>query len=180
MTGGRAVWGKPNQTTTPLKHPVELPATITVVNPRFPLYGQSFTVRGTIHRPQSGLCFVVWLAHSGERHIPCQATQTAAEAALAATTLCPCCSSSQSMRSSRQCRRSARLKIQSPATPGLLPPARQQLPLPLTSDETPCALRPQEVWGKLPVEQQTQFRQQLIRLCCQRMRSQPTPEGKDE
>lgn len=72
------------------------------------------------------------------------------------------------------------MKTQSPATSGLLPPASQQLLLPLTSDETPCLLLPQEVWEKLPVEQQTQFRQHLIRLCCQRMKAQLTPEDRHE
>ena len=72
------------------------------------------------------------------------------------------------------------MKTQPPATPGLLPPDSQQLLLPLTSDETPSALLPQEVWLKLPAAQQAHFRQQVIRLCCQRMKPQPTPEDRHE
>lgn len=72
------------------------------------------------------------------------------------------------------------MKTQLPATPGLLPPGTQQLPLPLTQGETPAAILPQEVWRKLPAEQQAQFRQHLIRLCCQWMSQPPTPEDRHE
>ncbi len=67
--------GKPTQITAPIGRNVSTDEiTITVTDPRHPLYGQCFQIVGEINRPDHGLCYVVWLPEGTERHIPRTAT----------------------------------------------------------------------------------------------------------
>lgn len=66
---------KLTQITAPIGRNVSIDEiTITVTDPRPPLYGQCFQVAGEINRPDHGLCYVVWLAEGVARHIPRTAT----------------------------------------------------------------------------------------------------------
>jgi hypothetical protein len=72
---------KPNQATTPVGQQISVGTVVTVTDPRHPLYGQSFSVNGTVKRPGYGRCYVVGLPSGLERHIPITATSFSPAAA---------------------------------------------------------------------------------------------------
>jgi hypothetical protein len=69
--------GDPNQVTTPIGHRFSLDETITVLDPRHPLYGRTLPLVALTHHAQLGRCCVVWLRPYVERLIPVQATSLA-------------------------------------------------------------------------------------------------------
>jgi len=74
---GLQVWANPNPETTPLGRSVSPEQTITVLDPRHPLCGQTFTLVGMTYDSRFGRCCVVWFEPHGERLIPLQATHLA-------------------------------------------------------------------------------------------------------
>jgi len=73
----RRVAGNPTHVTTPLTKPTCSEPIVSVIDPRHPLCGQSFPLRGTIIRPEVGPCCIVWSPEGLERHIPLMATNLA-------------------------------------------------------------------------------------------------------
>jgi hypothetical protein len=67
----------PNQVTTPIGHRSSADQTITVLDPRHPMYGRTFPLVAITHHSQLGRCCVVWLQPHVERFIPVQATNLA-------------------------------------------------------------------------------------------------------
>jgi hypothetical protein len=67
----------PNQVTTPIGHRFSLDQTITVLDPRHPLYGRTLPLVALTHHAQLGRCCVVWLRPHVERLIPVHATNLA-------------------------------------------------------------------------------------------------------
>src|SRR4029453_16070623 len=67
----------PNQITTPIGHRFSSDQTITVLDPRHPLCGQTLPLVAITHHTQLGRCCVVWLRPHVERLIPVQATNWA-------------------------------------------------------------------------------------------------------
>jgi len=64
----------PNQITTPVGHRFSSDQTITVLDPRHPLCGQTLPLVAITHHTQLGRCCVVWLRPHVERLVPVQAT----------------------------------------------------------------------------------------------------------
>src|SRR5262249_21249457 len=64
----------PNQVTTPIGHRFSPDQTITVLDPRHPLCGQTLPLVAITHHTQLGRCCVVWLQPHGERLVPVRAT----------------------------------------------------------------------------------------------------------
>src|SRR2546423_3765569 len=64
----------PNQITTPIGHRFSSDQTITVLDPRHPLCGQTLPLVAITHHTQLGRCCVVWLRPHVERLVPVQAT----------------------------------------------------------------------------------------------------------
>ena len=60
---------------------------VSVIDPRHPLCGQSFPLRGMISRPEIGPCCIVWPPEGLERHIPLTATNLGAP--MGPVTPCP-------------------------------------------------------------------------------------------
>jgi hypothetical protein len=71
--------GKPTETTTPVEQQVSSEATVTVIDPRRPLYGQTFPLNGLVNHSDYGPCVVVWISSGLQRQIPIIATNLAAE-----------------------------------------------------------------------------------------------------
>ena len=69
--------GNLNQETTPLEQSVSPEQTITVLDPRHPLCGQTFPLVAMTYDARFGRCCVVWLRPHEERLIPLQATHLA-------------------------------------------------------------------------------------------------------
>ena len=67
----------PNQITTPIGHRFSSDPTITVLDPRHPLCGQTLPLVAITYHPQLGRCCVVWLRPHVERLVPVQATNLA-------------------------------------------------------------------------------------------------------
>jgi hypothetical protein len=67
----------PNQVTTPIGHRSSADQTITVLDPRHPMYERTFPLVAITHHSQLGQCCVVWLQPHVERFIPVQATNLA-------------------------------------------------------------------------------------------------------
>src|SRR5499427_668211 len=67
----------PNQVTTPIGPRSSADQTITVLDPRHPMYGRTFPLVAITHHSQLGRCCVVWLQPHVERFIPVQATNLA-------------------------------------------------------------------------------------------------------
>jgi hypothetical protein len=67
----------PNQVTTPIGHRFSPDQTITVLDPRHPLCGQTLPLVALTHHAQLGRCCVVWLRPHVERLIPVHATNLA-------------------------------------------------------------------------------------------------------
>lgn len=67
----------PNQITTPIGHRFSLDQTITVLDPRHPLCGQTLPLVAITHHTQLGRCCVVWLRPHVEWLVPVQATNLA-------------------------------------------------------------------------------------------------------
>ena len=67
----------PNQITTPIGHRFSSDQTITVLDPRHPLCGQTLPLVAITHHTQLGRCCVVWLRPHVERLVPVQATNLA-------------------------------------------------------------------------------------------------------
>ena len=67
----------PNQITTPVGHRFSPEQTITVLDPRHPLCGQTLSLVAITHHTQLGRCCVVWLRPHGEGLVPVQATNLA-------------------------------------------------------------------------------------------------------
>src|SRR5262249_43553093 len=67
----------PNQITTPIGHRFSPEQTITVLDPRHHLYGQTLPLVALTHHTQLGRCCVVWLQPHGERLVPVRATTLA-------------------------------------------------------------------------------------------------------
>src|SRR4029453_5112040 len=67
----------PNQVTTPIGHRFSPDQTITVLDPRHPLCGQTLPLVALTDHAQLGRCCVVWLRPYVERLIPVQATNLA-------------------------------------------------------------------------------------------------------
>src|SRR5256886_11715565 len=67
----------PDQITTPIGHRFSPDQTITVLDPRHPLCGQTLPLVAITHHTQLGRCCVVWLRPHGERLVPVQATNLA-------------------------------------------------------------------------------------------------------
>jgi hypothetical protein len=74
-----SAWGNPNQDTTPLDHSVALDPTISVVDPRHPLHGQTFPLIEMTYDDRFGPCCLVELCPHEHRLIPVQATSLAGE-----------------------------------------------------------------------------------------------------
>ncbi len=67
--------GKPNQLTTPIDLIMTAPEeTVTVVDPRHPLFGRTLPCLGIANSSHRGRCCIVWLRPSVERHVPVEAT----------------------------------------------------------------------------------------------------------
>jgi hypothetical protein len=64
----------PNQITTPIGHRFSPDQTITVLDPRHHLCGQTLPLVAITHHAQLGRCCVVWLQPHGERLIPVRVT----------------------------------------------------------------------------------------------------------
>jgi hypothetical protein len=62
---------------TPIGHRLSSEQTITVIDPRHPLCGRTFTLVAITHHAQLGRCCVVWLRPHVERLVPVQATNLA-------------------------------------------------------------------------------------------------------
>jgi hypothetical protein len=75
--GSSLVRVNPNQGTTPLGYSVSPEDTITVLDPRHPLCGQTFSLVAMTQHAHLGRCCVVWLRPHEERLIPLQATNLA-------------------------------------------------------------------------------------------------------
>src|SRR5262249_10632721 len=67
----------PNQITTPIGHRFSSDQTITVLDPRHPLCGQTLPLVAITYHTQLGRCCVVWLRPHVERLVPVQATNLA-------------------------------------------------------------------------------------------------------
>jgi hypothetical protein len=67
----------PNQITTPVGPRFSSDQTITVLDPRHPLCGQTLPLVAITHHTQLGRCCVVWLRPHVERLVPVQATNLA-------------------------------------------------------------------------------------------------------
>ena len=67
----------PNRVTTPIGHRFSPDQTITVLDPRHPLCGQTLPLVALTHHAQLGRCCVVWLRPHVERLIPFHATNLA-------------------------------------------------------------------------------------------------------
>ena len=72
-----SVWENPNPETTPLGQSVSPEQTITVLDPRHPLCGQTFPLVDMTYDSRLGRCCVVWLRPHEQRRIPLQATHLA-------------------------------------------------------------------------------------------------------
>jgi hypothetical protein len=75
--GSVRVDANPNQITTPIGHRFSSDQTITVLDPRHPLCGQTLPLVAITHHTQLGRCCVVWLRPHVERLVPVQATNLA-------------------------------------------------------------------------------------------------------
>ena len=68
------VWAKPNQQTTPLEVTLSPEDTVTVVDPRHPLFGQTLSLIGITNKQYLGRCCIVWLRAGMEQLVPLAAT----------------------------------------------------------------------------------------------------------
>jgi hypothetical protein len=67
--------GKPDQLTTPIDLIMPAPeATVTVVDPRHPLFGRTLPCVGIANSSHRGRCCIVWIRPTVERHVPVWAT----------------------------------------------------------------------------------------------------------
>jgi hypothetical protein len=70
-----AALGKPDQLTTPIDLIMSAPEeTITVVDPRHPLFGRTLPCIGIANSSHRGRCCIVWIRPTVERHVPVTAT----------------------------------------------------------------------------------------------------------
>lgn len=68
-------WGKPDQLTTPIDLIMSPPEeTVTVVDPRHPLFGRTLPCLGIANSSHRGRCCIVWIRPTVERHVPVAAT----------------------------------------------------------------------------------------------------------
>jgi hypothetical protein len=66
---------KPDQLTTPIELIMTAPeATVTVVDPRHPLFGRTLPCVGIANSSHRGRCCIVWIRPTVERHVPVSAT----------------------------------------------------------------------------------------------------------
>lgn len=66
-----------NHDTTPIDNRLAPTQTVTILDPRHPLYGYTLPLIGIANRPYLGRCCVVWLQPDVERLIPVSATDLA-------------------------------------------------------------------------------------------------------
>ena len=63
-----------DQLTTPIDLIVTPEETVTVVDPRHPLFGRTLPCVGIANSPYRGRCCIVWIRPTVERHVPVAAT----------------------------------------------------------------------------------------------------------
>ena len=68
---------KPDQHTTPIDLIIPPQETITVVDPRHPLFGRTLPCVGIANSCHRGRCCIVWIRPTVERHVPVTATNLA-------------------------------------------------------------------------------------------------------
>ncbi|TMD61681.1 MAG: hypothetical protein E6I97_27145 [Chloroflexi bacterium] len=66
--------GNPDQFTTPIDLIVAPQETITVVDPRHPLFGRTLPCVGISNSCHRGRCCILWIRPTVERHVPVTAT----------------------------------------------------------------------------------------------------------
>src|SRR5215467_6506762 len=67
--------GTPNQLTTPIDLIMSAPEeTVTIVDPRHPLFGRTLPCVGIANSSHRGRCCIVWIRPTVERHVPVAAT----------------------------------------------------------------------------------------------------------
>ncbi len=66
--------GKPDQLTTPIDLIMTPEETVTIVDPRHPLFGRTLPCIGIANSSHRGRCCIVWIRPTVERHIPITAT----------------------------------------------------------------------------------------------------------
>ncbi len=67
-------WGNPDQFTTPIDLIVSPKETVTVVDPRHPLFGRTLPCVGISNSCHRGRCCILWIRPTVERHVPVTAT----------------------------------------------------------------------------------------------------------
>jgi hypothetical protein len=70
---------KPTQQNTPIEITLSPTETVTVIDPRHPLYGRTLPLLGITNKQYLGRCCVVWLLPGVERLVPLAATDLAAD-----------------------------------------------------------------------------------------------------
>ncbi|WP_201364739.1 hypothetical protein [Dictyobacter formicarum] len=76
--GDRRALEKLDQLTTPIDLIMSPPEeTVTVVDPRHPLFGRTLPCLGIAHSSHRGRCCIVWIRPTVERHVPVEATNLA-------------------------------------------------------------------------------------------------------
>jgi hypothetical protein len=72
---GSQASGTPNQLTTPIDLIMSAPEeTVTIVDPRHPLFGRTLPCLGIANSSHRGRCCIVWIRPTVERHVPVAAT----------------------------------------------------------------------------------------------------------
>ena len=70
---------KPNQQTPPIETTGSQEETVTIIDPRHPLYGLTFPLIDIINKPRLGRCCVISIKRQIERSVPLAATNRAVE-----------------------------------------------------------------------------------------------------
>jgi hypothetical protein len=70
----RAALENLDQLTTPIDLIVTPEETVTVVDPRHPLFGRTLPCLGISNSPYRGRCCIIWIRPTVERHVPVAAT----------------------------------------------------------------------------------------------------------
>jgi len=70
----RVALGKPDQLTTPINLIMTPEETVTIVDPRHPLFGRTLPCIGIANSCHRGRCCIVWIRPTVERHVPVTAT----------------------------------------------------------------------------------------------------------
>jgi hypothetical protein len=71
----RQAWATLDQLTTPIDLIMSAPEeTVTVVDPRHPLFGRTLPCLGIANSSHRGRCCIVWIRPTVERHVPIEAT----------------------------------------------------------------------------------------------------------